>query len=73
MTRRYVWNLAPGTTVTRATLFTATAAMGATLLQNTTENRARLAFEVDGAALAEVMPDGWAPVTLPKGPVAGRA
>lgn len=71
MTRRYVWNLALGAAVTSATLFTATAAIGETLLQNTVENRVLLAFKVDGAALAEVMPDGWTPITLPKGPVAG--
>lgn len=71
MTRRTLWKVALGAAVTSATLFTATAAMGETLIQNTVENRVLLAFKVDGAALAEVMPEGWTPITLPKGPVAG--
>ena len=71
MTHRKVWKVALGAAVTSAALFTATAAMGETLVQNTVENRVLLAFKVDGAALAEVMPEGWTPITLPKGPVAG--
>ncbi len=71
MTHRTVWKVALGAAVTSAALFTATAAMGETLFQKTVENRVLLAFKVDGAALAEVMPDGWMPITLPKGPVAG--
>ena len=63
--------MALGAAVTSAALFTATAAIGETLIQNTVENRVLLAFKVDGAALAEVMPEGWMPITLPKGPVAG--
>ena len=71
MTRKTVWNVALGAAVTSVALFTATAAMGETLVQNTVENRVLLAFRVDSAALAEVMPEGWTPIVLPKGPVAG--
>ncbi|MCB1329616.1 MAG: hypothetical protein KDK28_09280 [Maritimibacter sp.] len=71
MTRKTVWNVALGAAVTSVALFTATAAMGETLVQNTVENRVLLAFRVDSAALAKMMPDGWTPITLPKGPVAG--
>ena len=71
MTHVKVWKVALGAAVTSAALFTATAAMGETLIQNTVENRVLLAFKVDGAALTEVMPEGWTPITLPKGPVAG--
>jgi len=71
MTHANMWKVALGAAVTSAALFAATAALGETLVQKTVENRVLLAFQVDGAALAEVMPDGWTPVTLPKGPVTG--
>ncbi len=71
MTHGKLWKVALGAAVTSAALFTATAAIGETLYQSTVENRVLLAFKVDGTALGEVMPDGWVPITLPKGPVAG--
>ncbi|MEZ5720946.1 MAG: hypothetical protein R3D59_04245 [Paracoccaceae bacterium] len=64
MTHANMWKVALGAAVTSAALFAATAALGETLVQKTVENRVLLAFQVDGAALAEVMPDGWTPITL---------
>jgi len=71
MAHRNLWYMALGAAVSSFALFTVAAATGETLTQNTVESRVLLAFKVDAAALAEVMPEGWTPITLPKGPVAG--
>lgn len=71
MTRKQVWKAALGAAVSGIALFAATAAMGQTLVQTTVENRVMLAFKVADAGVQEMLPEGWAPLTLPKGPVAG--
>ncbi|MCB1337939.1 MAG: hypothetical protein KDK10_11000 [Maritimibacter sp.] len=71
MTRKQVWKAALGAAVSGIALFAATAAMGQTLVQTTVENRVLLAFKVADAGVQEMLPEGWAPLTLPKGPVAG--
>jgi hypothetical protein len=42
-----------------------------TLVGSSVESRVLLGFKVDDAAVAAQLPEGWAPITLPKGPVAG--
>lgn len=42
-----------------------------TVVGSTVESRVLLGFKVNDAAIDDLLPDGWASVTLPKGPVAG--
>lgn len=65
------WKTALGAGVSAAAILAATSALGQSVVQKTVENRVMLAFHVNETAVAEVLPEGWVPVTLPKGPVAG--
>ena len=47
------------------------AAKAETLVRSTVESRLLLGFKVDDAAAQAWLPEGWAPLTLPKGPLAG--
>ena len=71
MTYGSLWKVAVAAAVSSAALFTATAAMGETLVGTTVESRVVLAFKVADTAIQPTLPDGWVPFTLPKGPVAG--
>lgn len=65
------WKKALGAGVSAAAILAATVAVGQSVVQTTVENRVMLAFRVKDAGVAGVLPEGWTPVTLPKGPVAG--
>lgn len=71
MKHRRMWKAVAGTTVSVLALLTATVAMGETLVGKTIESRVLLGFKVADAGVQEMLPDGWVPVTLPKGPVGG--
>lgn len=71
MTYKRKWNPVVGSAVSAIALLAATAALGQSLVQSTMENRVLLAFHVNEAAVQEMLPEGWMPVTLPQGPVAG--
>lgn len=49
----------------------ATAASAEELLRTSVESRVLAGFRVAEEAAAEQLPDGWAPLTLPQGPLAG--
>lgn len=71
MKRRWMWNAAAGLAVSALAVIGATAATAETPVGKTIESRVLLGFKVSDAAMQEVLPEGWVPFTVPKGPVSG--
>lgn len=49
----------------------ATSGLAETMVGTTVESRVLLGFKVNDGSASQMLPDGWAAVTLPQGPVAG--
>ena len=60
-----------GTAMVAAFIAAGTAATSEVSVGSTVESRVLLGFKVDNAAVAGMLPEGWSPITLGKGPVAG--
>lgn len=60
-----------GTALSAAFIAAGTSASSEVSVGSTVESRVLLGFKVDDAAVAGMLPDGWTPITLGKGPVAG--
>lgn len=71
MTHHLKWKHALGLSASGLAMAAASALTAETFVGKTVESRVLLGFRVDDAAIAAFLPEGWAPVTLPQGPVAG--
>jgi len=69
--KRVFGRLALGTAMATSPAAMGASALAETKVGSTVESRILLGFKVDDAAVSTMLPDGWAPVTLPKGPVGG--